>query len=224
MTTVQPNTVSPDLLATMNGPKKTAANTIEDAQNRFMTLLVTQMRNQDPLNPLDNAQVTSQLAQLSTVTGIDKLNATLEALQASYTASQSLQAANMIGHGVLVPGSSVQLSDGKAIFGVDVKESADNVQVTIRNGSGAAVRTIDLGGQQMGTTLPLAWDGKTNSGATAPDGAYTFEVTAVRDGKAVASAGLSFGEVASVTTGAQGVTLNVPGVGTVKLGDIRQIL
>ncbi|HZW14185.1 MAG TPA: flagellar hook assembly protein FlgD [Noviherbaspirillum sp.] len=224
MTTVQTNTVSSDLLATMNGPsKKTTANTIEDAQNRFMTLLVTQMRNQDPLNPLDNAQVTSQLAQLSTVTGIDKLNATLEALQSSYNATQSLQAANMIGHGVLVPGKSVQLSGGKAILGVDMTESADSVQVTIRNASGVAVRTIDLGGQQAGT-LPLGWDGKMDSGATAPDGAYTFEVAATRNGKEVKATGLAFGEVASVTTGAQGVTLNVPGVGTVKLGDIRQIL
>lgn len=226
MTTVQTNTVSPDLLATMNGPsKKTGASTMEDVQNRFMTLLVTQMRNQDPLNPLDNAQVTSQLAQLSTVTGIDKLNATLEALQASYHASQSLQAANMIGHGVLVPGTSTQLIEGKAILGVEVTEPADNVQVTIRNTSGTAVRTIDLGAQQPGT-VPIAWDGVMNNGSTAADGAYRFEVAATRDGKLVGATTLSFGEVASVTTGnaAQGVTLNVPGVGTVKLADIRQIL
>lgn len=224
MTTVQTNVVPQDLLATMNGPsKKTAASTVEDAQNRFMTLLVTQMRNQDPLNPLDNAQVTSQLAQLSTVTGIDKLNMTLEALQGSYQASQSLQAANMIGHGILVPGSSVQLVGGKAILGVDVTEPADNVQITIRNASGVAVRKIDLGAQDIGT-VPLAWDGMTDSGATAADGAYSFEIAATRDGKSVASTALSFGEVASVTTGAQGVQLNVPGVGTVKLADIRQIL
>ena len=109
MAGVQPtNTVTADLLATMNG-KKTAATTAEDAQDRFMTLLVTQMKNQDPLNPLDNAQVTSQLAQLSTVTGIDKLNVTLQALQGSYQASQALQATDMIGRGVLVPGSTVTL-------------------------------------------------------------------------------------------------------------------
>ena len=74
-----------------------------------MTLLVTQLKNQDPLNPLDNAQVTSQLAQLSTVTGVNKLNTTLESLKASYQSSEALQAANMIGHGVLVEGNYVDL-------------------------------------------------------------------------------------------------------------------
>ncbi|WP_136416169.1 flagellar hook assembly protein FlgD [Herbaspirillum sp. ST 5-3] len=223
MTTVQTNTVSPDLLAAVNGTRKTAASTAEEAQDRFMTLLVTQMRNQDPLNPLDNAQVTSQLAQLSTVTGIDKLNATLQALQGSYQTSQSLQAANMIGHGVLVPGSSVSLADSKAVLGVEVTEPADNVRVTIRNAAGLAVHTVDLGGKEAGM-VPLTWDGQTDSGGTAPDGAYSFDVTATRGGKAIPATALSFGVVGSVTTGTQGVSLNVPGLGAVNLSDIRQIL
>jgi len=223
MTTVQTNTVSPELLATLNGTKKTGASTAEEAQDRFMTLLVTQMKNQDPLNPLDNAQVTSQLAQLSTVTGIDKLNNTLQALQGSYQTSQSLQAANMIGRGILVPGSGIELVEGKSIFGVEMTEPADNVQVTIRNASGLAVRKISLGAQEVGT-VPLAWDGKTDSGATATDGKYSFEVTATRGDKKVDATKLSFGEVSSVTTGTAGVKLNVPGVGTVNLADIRQIL
>ena len=72
--------------------------------NRFLTLLVTQLQNQDPLNPLDNAQVTSQLAQLSTVNGINKLNDTMSGLVASFGASQYLQASNLVGHDVMVPG------------------------------------------------------------------------------------------------------------------------
>ncbi len=223
MTTIQTNTVSPELLAAMNGTKKTAASTAEEAQNRFMTLLVTQMRNQDPLNPLDNAQVTSQLAQLSTVTGIDKLNATVQALQGSYQASQSLQAAGMIGRGVLIPGANVQLADSKALLGLELAAPADSVEVTIRNAAGVAIHKMNLGAKDAGT-IPLAWDGKTDSGATAVDGKYSFDVVAKRGGESVAATKLSFGEVMSVTTGAQGVKLNVSGSGAVSLADVRQIL
>src|SRR3990172_2141446 len=93
---------------------KTAAQEQED---RFLKLLVTQMKNQDPLNPLDNAEVTSQMAQLSTVSGIEKLNTTLQAMSSSFASSQSLQAAGMIGRSVLAPGSSLSLQNGAAVGG-----------------------------------------------------------------------------------------------------------
>ena len=89
------------------GTKNTAKSAADDVQDRFLKLLVTQMKNQDPLNPLDNAQVTTQLAQISTVNGIEKLNATIEAMASSFTSGQSLQAATMIGKDVLVPGSTL---------------------------------------------------------------------------------------------------------------------
>jgi flagellar basal-body rod modification protein FlgD len=215
--------VSPELLGAMNTSKKSAASVAEEAQNRFMTLLVTQMRNQDPLNPLDNAQVTSQLAQLSTVTGIDKLNVTLQSLQASYQSSQTMQAANMIGHGVFVPGSTLHLAEGKAILGVELAESASSVTVTVRDGSGRAVHRMDLGAQAAGN-VPIAWDGVTESGAIAADGVYSFEIEALRGAEKIAAAGLSFGVVASVSTGPQGVKLNVPGLGALEMNQVREIL
>jgi len=222
MTTVQTNnTVPADLLATMNGTKSTGT-AVQETQDRFMKLLVTQMKNQDPLNPLDNAQVTSQMAQLSTVTGIDKLNTTLQALQGSYQTSQALQATDMIGHGVLVPGTDIALSDGASVFGVDIPESIDSMQVTIRAPGGQVVRTMNLGAQKEGT-LPLTWDGKTDKGENAPNGAYKFEVSALKADKAIATKTLSFGEVASVTTSSAGVKLTIPGVGTVGFADVRQI-
>lgn len=225
MSTVQNNgAVSSDLLAAMNPGKKTAAaGTSAEAQDKFMTLLVTQMRNQDPLNPMDNAQVTSQLAQLSTVTGIDKLNATLEALKGSYQSSQSLQAVGMIGHGVFAPSSNISLQDGKALFGVELTEPADSVKLTIRDAAGKPIHTMTLEAQQAGT-LPLQWDGKTDGGATAVDGKYTFQVEAIRGGQKSTATALGFGEVASVTTGAQGVKLSVPGMGEINLTDVRQVL
>ncbi|HEY8606461.1 MAG TPA: flagellar hook assembly protein FlgD [Noviherbaspirillum sp.] len=221
-TTVQnTNRVPSDLLAAMNGTKSTAAST-QEAQDRFMTLLVTQMRNQDPLNPLDNAQVTSQMAQLSTVTGIDKLNSTLQALQASYQTSQALQATDMIGHGVLVPGSTLSLYESQSVFGVELPEAVDNVRVTVTNAAGVPVRSFDTGKLDAGT-VPLTWDGKTDTGTKAPDGVYKFEIKATRGDGVVKSTSLSYGEVASVTSNAQGVKVMLPGLGTVAFSEIRQI-
>ena len=225
MSTITDNIVPPALLASVNGAKAKAADasSAAGAQDRFLTLLVTQMKNQDPLNPMDNAQVTSQLAQLSTVSGIDKLNTTLEALKGNYQSSQSLQAASLIGHGVLLPGTSTTLADGKALLGIDVTEPADDVKVTIRDATGKALHTIDLGRQEIGT-LPLEWDGKTDTGAVAVSGQYKFEVNATRGGEKIKAEALSFGQVASVSTNAQGVKLNVPNIGAVDLASVRQFL
>ncbi len=220
---IQDNTVSPSLLAAMNPAKETAKSGAAAAQDRFMTLLVTQMKNQDPLNPMDNAQVTSQLAQLSTVTGIDKMNTTLESLMGSFQSNQSLQAANMIGHGVLAPGASVVLADGKGMLGVELAEPADKVQVTIRDAAGKLVHAIDMGSMKAGMQQ-LQWDGATDSGGVAASGQYTFEVTATRAGEKVDATKLAFGIVDSVSMGAQGVKLNIPSLGAVNFTDVRQIL
>ena len=231
MTTITDNSISPALLASTNGTKgtngakgsKADPNSTAVAQDRFLTLLVTQMKNQDPLNPMDNAQVTSQLAQLSTVNGIDKLNTTLTALQDNYKSSQSLQAASLIGHGVLLPGSSTTLADGKALLGVDVGAPADSVKVTIRNAAGKAVHVMDLG-RQKGGVVPLAWDGMTDAGTPAPNGSYTFEVAATTAGVKTAAETLAFGQVGSVSTNAQGVKLNVANIGAVDLAAVRQFM
>ncbi len=217
------NTVSNDLLAAMNPSTKTTQSTADAAQDKFMTLLVTQMKNQDPLNPLDNAEVTSQLAQLSTVSGIDKLNATLTSLMGSYQSSQSLQAAGMIGHSVLVPGSDATLSSGSALMGIDLSRAADDVKLTVFDGAGTAIHSVDLGAQKAGVQ-PLQWDGSTDSGTAAADGKYTFKVTATSGGESVDVTALSLGQVGSVSTGASGVKLNVTNVGTVDMADVRQIL
>ena len=225
MTTISENTVSPALLNAMNPSKAsaTSAEGISGTQDRFMKLLITQMKNQDPLNPMDNAQVTSQMAQLSTVTGIEKLNASMATMQSTYQASQTMQATSLIGHGVLVPGSSATLADGKAVLGIELPAAADKVTVTIRDGAGKAVHKIELGEQAAGT-LPLAWDGKTDSGATAANGQYSFDVTASSAGSALKATTLSFGQVGSVSTGASGIKLNLTNGGSATMADVREII
>ena len=205
-----------------NTPKASTGST-QGTEDRFLKLLVTQMQNQDPLNPLDNAQVTSQMAQLSTVTGIEKLNTTLAAMSQNFISGQSLQAATMIGHSVLVPGSDLNLKGGAAnSAGVDLQGPADKLTVTINDGSGKAVRKIDLGAQDTGT-VSFQWDGKTDGGAVAPDGKYTFSVTATQGTNTVTADPLAQAKVTSVSLGASGVSLNLEGFGVIDAAKVKQI-
>ena len=223
MSSIQATGSATDLFTTYNTNSTSAAQpAADDPQDRFLKLLVTQMKNQDPLNPLDNAQVTSQLAQISTVNGIEKLNATMESMASGFTAGQSLQAANMIGHNVLIPGSALQLAQGGGVFGVNLAQPADQVKVTILDSAGNAVQVMDIGAQAAGS-LPLTWDGKTSVGATAPDGNYTVSVSALRGDQQVDAQTLAFGRVQGVTQGSQGVQLNVGTLGSTGLANVKQI-
>lgn len=214
-----------DVQAAVNGTSvsKTSANSTQGTEDRFLKLLVTQMQNQDPLNPLDNAQVTSQMAQLSTVTGIEKLNTALSDMSKSFMANQSLQAANMIGHNVLAPGGDLNLKGGTVIAGIELQGAADKVAVSIKDSKGNVVRNIDMGEQKAGT-VSFQWDGKTEGGQAAPDGKYTFEVVATQGTESVTADKLTLSKVTSVTLGAQGVSLNVEGqTKPIDAVDVKQI-
>ncbi len=232
------NTVSPSLLNTMNGTTSStsssssssstsgtssATDSAAQLQNNFMTMLVTQMQNQDPLNPMDNSQVTSQMAQLSTVTGISQMNATLSGLVSNYQSSQSLQAANLISHNVVVPGNAITLSNGNGQFGVNMSAAATNVQATISDANGKVVDTVNFGSLPSGVSA-LQWDGKTSTGGTAPDGQYTFAITANSGKTNVPATALSVGLVNSVSTSATGAMLNIANVGPTSVADVLQIL
>ena len=200
-----------------------ASATGSAAQDRFLKLLTTQLQNQDPLNPLDNAQMTSQLAQISTVDGITKLNATLQSLVDNSTQSQTLQAASLVGHGVLVPGSSVMLSQGRGFGGVDLAGPADSVLATIKDANGLTVRTLELGKQASGTHT-FSWDGKADNGSAAADGAYSASFTATQGGKAVSATALEVDMVTSVAQTGTTVNLNIGAKGMVTLADVKQII
>lgn len=224
MTAIQNNTnvASQALLDNVNGTKNTATSKVDEAQDRFMTLLVTQMKNQDPLNPMDNAQVTSQMAQLSTVTGIDKLNNTLELLIGNVQTGQSYQASSMIGHNVLVPGNEVRTTGTGGYFGAELPIGADNVLVNIKDANGSTIRTLALGAQDAGT-LPLNWDGMTDAGTAAAAGNYKFEVNATSAGQSVAANGLSYAEVMSIANSSTGIKLNLSNLATVSTSDVKEI-
>ena len=204
------------------GATKAAKSSTEDTQNRFLSLLVAQMKNQDPLNPLDNAQVTSQMAQLSTVQGIENMNGNLTALAASMSANQMAQAASLIGRGVLVPGNTVSPAQLEDVMGFELSRPADKVSIDILDATGSVVRSLDMGPRDTGKSV-LAWDGLTNSGAAAAAGQYTFKINAVQGGQPVGSTALNLGLVNSVSQNSQGVQLNLAGNKSVGYADIRQI-
>ncbi len=201
-----------------------AAPTAAALQNQFMTLLVTQMQNQDPLNPMDNSQVTSQMAQLSTVSGINQLNSTVQALSASMATSQSLQATSMIGSTVLVPGNQLNLSSSQASGAVELTQAADSVTVTISDSSGNVVNTLQLGAQTAAGDVSFQWNGTNSAGATVPDGSYTFSATAMSGTTQSSPTTLSYGVVNNVGLTSSGTTLGMGTLGNVPLSSVQQIL
>ena len=220
MSTVQATTATDNPYAAFNAPQSTAK--VDETQDRFLKLLVTQMRNQDPLNPLDNAQVTTQLAQLSTVGGINKLNATLESLSGMFQSNQALQAAGLIGRSVLVPGAHLSLQSGTSVGGMELTQPADKVTVSITDMVGNLLRALDLGAQSTGV-ISFGWDGKTDAGAAAPDGNYQFSVKTMLGDKTASAQTLALGTVSSVALGATGISLEGTGLDGVALANVKQI-
>jgi len=204
------------------GATAAAKNGSEEAKDRFLSLLVAQMKNQDPLNPLDNAQVTSQLAQLSTVQGVENMNSTLQAMAASMGVNQMAQAANLIGRAVLVPGDTIRPAELEDVIGFDLETPADAVKVDIFDDAGSLVRSIDLGPREDGINV-LAWDGLNGSGDAVPEGQYRFKIDAVQGGQEISSTALHLGLVNSVSQSAQGVQLNLAANDSASYADIRQI-
>jgi flagellar basal-body rod modification protein FlgD len=227
-TTTQTVNPSAALIGQLNAANSSLAagsnsvNTSTSMQNTFMTLLTTQLKNQDPLNPMDSAQMTSQLAQINTVSGINQLNTTLQALNNSMSASS---AANMIGRGVLVPGSTINLSNGSAVGGVQLTQPVDNMTITVKDAAGNVVDTMNMGAQQAGV-IPFSWDGNNSAGTALASGAYTVSVQASTGGQPVAATALSYGLVNAVTLGTQGgnTMLDIPQLGPVNLSSVMMVM
>ncbi len=194
-----------------------------DAQNRFLTLLTTQLKNQDPLNPMDNAQVTSQLAQISTVDGIERLNTMLASLMEGQQSSEALQAAQLVGRGVFVPGRGLVLTDQGSMGGFKLDADAENVNVSITDGNGLEISNVDLGAHLAGTHT-FQWDGTAIDGSASAEGAYVIKVTATAGDSDVGATALELGQVSSVIRGPKSVDVQVGSLGIFQLSEIQQIL
>lgn len=220
------NQLDPSVINSINGGNARGQSTAGEMRENFMTLLVAQLRNQDPLNPMDNAEMTSQLAQINTVSGIEQLNETMTGINDQIDASRFMQATALIGKAVLVPGERVLVGEGETTpMGMEFGRNAESVKVSIVDGSGQVVRELDLGRMNAGMHS-IAWDGKLADGTQAPNGAYRFRVEAMAEGRNVSVKSFNYAQVLAVSQGhPDGPRLDLGGIfEPVRLEDIRQVI
>lgn len=195
-----------------------AASTRNDAgsADRFLKLLVAQMQSQDPLNPMDNAQITSQMAQINTVNGISQLNATVEGLSSQFVQMQTLQGAALVGRDVTVKGDRLAVAGGEGVGAFELDASADRVKVEILAPAGQVVATLDVGAQGAGVHA-FRW-----AAPELPDGApYRFRIVAHAGTLAVPSTPLMRDRVEAVSTVGDKLMLETRDSGSVAYRDVR---
>ena len=190
-------TLTVDTVNQLNG--NTAANTQTaneaGSAERFLKLLVAQMQNQDPLNPTDNAQVTSQMAQINTVTGIDKLNTTVLGLTGQFAQLQALQGISLVGRDVTVQGNQMWVEGGQGVGGYELAGPADRVKVEVLSAAGVVIDTLELGASGSGRHA-FDWAPPANAQT---EGAR-FRITATTGTTAVAATPLMRDHIESVST------------------------
>ena len=196
-----------------------AASDANASQDRFLKLLVAQLNNQDPMNPMDNAQMTSQMAQINTVTGIQQVNETLKSMADQFTAMQVLQGSSMVGHNVLVESSTLTRTDGAASGAVDLASNADSVKLEIMSPGGVVLDTIDMGALQAGRH-DFTWDASGYLGKGEP----SFRVSASAGGKPVSNTPFAQDKVESVGSNNGALSVQLQGRGAVAYSSIKAIL
>jgi len=198
-----------------------ASTSVADAtvtSERFLKLLVAQMRNQDPLSPMDNAQVTSQMAQINTVSGIEKLNATVQGLSTQFMQLQAVQGAALVGRDVIVAGNKLDIDATAAIGqgGFELAGPADAVKVEILSPSGAVLQTINLGAEGAGMHS-FDWPAGTATNASG----LTFRVGATRGGVAMPVTALMRDRVGAISTSGNTFNLELENSGTVAYSAVK---
>ena len=195
-------------------------------QGAFLTLFTTQLKNQNPLDPVKNEAFVAQLAQFSQLEATTSMKASMEAMVQSMQGDKMLAGAAMIGRKVAVPNAPAMLLGGQPVqASVDLPNGADGVQMKILDNRGQVVRKMIYPAQSPGS-MKLAWDGMSDSGASMPDGAYTMQVLASSLGKAVQPVVNMFSTVRSVSnagTADNTWLLEVDGGKSVSLADVKQI-
>jgi flagellar basal-body rod modification protein FlgD len=189
-----------------------------DSADRFLKLLVAQMQNQDPLNPMDNAQVTSQMAQINTVNGIEKLNTTVKGLNTQFVQMQALQGAALVGREVTVQGDRLGIAGGVGEGAFDLASASDHVKVEILGPAGQPIGTLDLGAKSAGRQR-FEWP----AGSHADDENLRFRVSATSGAATVQATPLMQDEVLAVSAGGDTLTLELLRSGTVPYSAVKSV-
>ena len=196
-----------------------SATTAKEASERFLKLLVTQLQNQDPMNPVDNAQMTSQMAQISTVSGIEKLNNTVEGLTSQFVQMQAMQGASLVGKEVILKGDKLSVSGGVAGGVYQVDAAAKSVKAEILSPAGQVVDTLSLGAQAAGRH-DFVWPG---GSAVSEAAGYRFRITAASGNTPVGSSTLMRDKVQAVNTNGAALTLELVHNGPVPYAAIAAV-
>ena len=195
------------------------ASDAAQSQDRFLKLLVAQLNNQDPMNPLDNAQMTSQIAQLNTVTGIENLNATVTGMLSQLASMQTLQGAGMVGRDVLLQGNGMTVTEGVARGSFDMSTAADSVKVEVRSAAGVLLSTLDLGAKAAGRHA-FEFDASAYPNGTT----LQFKPVATSSGTAVTTTALQRAQVTSVSSENNALMLTLAGGSTVAYSNVKALL
>ena len=194
-------------------------------RDAFLQLLVTQMNNQNPLDPQDNTEFVSQLAQFSSLESMQNLSDTTDAIYSSYQSVQALQASSLVGRSVIVEAGSTQVDTSREFSGsVSLPNAGSNVTVGVYDATGVQVKTIQMGGLAAGEHA-FTWDGTNESGEAMPAGSYSFRAAASVGGQSTALSTYLPATVNSVTINSGGgeLMLNLAGLGSIELSKVQTI-
>ncbi|MFS0826372.1 flagellar hook assembly protein FlgD [Pseudomonas phoenicis] len=194
-------------------------------KDAFLKLLATQMQNQNPLDPQENGEFVAQLAQFSSLEGMQTLNSSVNSILQGFQSSTALQASSLVGRNVVVQTDKASVEAGQSLTGsVNVTGSSTSVKVDVYNDKGDVVRSIDLGSKASGLA-DFTWDGLDDAGQAVASGVYSFKATADIKGTATAMTTNLPAKVNSVTTGVNGseMMLNLAGMGSVALSKVQMI-
>lgn len=203
----------------------TSKSTAASDKNMFMTLLLAQIKNQDPLKPQEQTDFVAQLAQFSTLEGVQNLNTSVQDIGSMYRSSQALQATALVGREVLAIGNKAYLEAGSKISGmIDEGQASGDIVMTVKAANGAVVATRELGSVGDAAT-PFEWDGKDNNGNSLPAGSYSIAIEGNSGGNNKAMITSVFNRVNSVSiVDNQGsMVLNLNGIGQIASTDIQEV-
>ena len=217
--------ISSDILSLVNSPQQQDSNSNELGQQDFINLMITQLRNQDPFEPLQSGEFIGQLAQFGTVSGISELQNSVSDLASSLISNQSLQATNLIGKNALVRSDSLTLNEGETSKGaITTTAPTNNVNVNIFDAAGNIVQNLSLGVVNDGLK-EFEWDGTDSLGNIVPPGEYFFSVVGSQDEESIALDTYSFKQIESISLGenSNSIRLNVENSGELKISEILKI-
>ena len=190
----------------------------------FLTLLLTQLQNQDPLNPADSTEYTAQLAQFSSLEQLSNVNTNLEDIQLYQASLNNAQAVSFIGREILALGDAVQVQDGAAsACQFELSAGASGVVVNIYDSAGNFVKAIEQGAMDAGRQSGM-WDGTDQHGNPVADGGYTFEVMAVDVNDLDVGASTYSSGIVDGVTFIQGTTYFLIGNQKIPMGDIVEVV